>query len=56
MWTDSDGVGRIEARITPDALGRFVSAIQGGADAITGGPGSWEWNSPESELNPVLIS
>jgi hypothetical protein len=35
-WTDSDGVGRIEARITPDALGRFVAAIQGEANAIFG--------------------
>lgn len=33
-WTDSDGVGRVEARLTPDALGRFVAAIQSEANAI----------------------
>ena len=24
--------------------------------AITGGPGSWEWQAPLSEKNPVLTS
>ncbi|HXQ59523.1 MAG TPA: DUF222 domain-containing protein, partial [Acidimicrobiales bacterium] len=33
-WTDSDGMGRVEARLTPDALGRFVAAIQSEANAI----------------------
>ncbi len=36
MWTDTEGVGRIEGRLTPDALGRFVAAIQGEANAIFG--------------------
>jgi len=34
MWTDSDGVGRVEARLTPDAMGRFVAVIQSEANAI----------------------
>jgi hypothetical protein len=36
MWTDANGVGRVDARLTPDALGRFASAIQHEANAIFG--------------------
>jgi len=34
MWTDSDGVGRVEARLTPDGLGRLMAGIQSEANAI----------------------
>jgi hypothetical protein len=34
MWTDQDGVGRVEAKLTPDCMARFVTAIQSEANAI----------------------
>jgi hypothetical protein len=34
MWTDQDGVGRLEARLTPDDFARVHAAIQTGADVV----------------------
>jgi hypothetical protein len=34
MWSDQSGVGRVEARLTPDALGRFMAAIENEKNAI----------------------
>jgi hypothetical protein len=34
MWTDSEGVGRVEAKLTPDAMGRFMAAIESESNAI----------------------
>jgi len=33
-WTDPDGAGRVEAKLAPDDMARFVSAIRTEADAI----------------------
>jgi hypothetical protein len=34
MWIDPFGVGRVDARLTPDDLGRFRAAITAGAEAV----------------------
>jgi hypothetical protein len=34
MWTDQDGVGRLEGRFAPDDFARVVSAIGTGADVV----------------------
>jgi hypothetical protein len=34
LWTDHEGVGRLEARLTPDALGRVAAALSGESRAI----------------------
>jgi hypothetical protein len=36
MWTDTEGVGRLEARLTPDALARVAEAIKTESNAIFG--------------------
>jgi hypothetical protein len=36
MWTDNDGAGRVEARLTPDDFARFGGAIRREANAIFG--------------------
>ncbi len=35
-WTDHDGVGRVDARLTPDDFARFCDAIRAEADAVFG--------------------
>jgi hypothetical protein len=34
MWMGHDGVGRVEARLTPDAFGRFKTAVEREANAV----------------------
>jgi hypothetical protein len=34
LWTDHEGVGRLEARLTPDALGRVAAALSAESRAI----------------------
>jgi hypothetical protein len=34
LWTDSDGVGRIDARLAPDDFARVCSAVRTEADAV----------------------
>jgi hypothetical protein len=36
MWTDQDGVGRLDGRFAPDDFARVVSAIGTGADVVFG--------------------
>jgi hypothetical protein len=36
MWTDQEGAGRVEARLTPDDFARFAGAIRHEANAIFG--------------------
>ncbi len=35
-WTDQDGAGRVEAKLAPDDMGRFMSAIRCEANAVFG--------------------
>ncbi len=34
MWTDRDGAGRVEARLTPDAMARLTTAIRKESNAV----------------------
>jgi hypothetical protein len=34
MWTDRDGAGRVEAKLAPDDMARFVGAIRGETNAV----------------------